>query len=107
MTLTKNFRETVQARAERDSSFRIALFQEGIESLLAGDVDTGKAVLHDYIDATVGFNELEQVFDKSSSELMHMFGPNGDLRIYDLFPIIQNLQKHEGIRLEVSTRKMV
>jgi len=33
--------------------FRGALLQEGIECLPAGDVDTGKAVLRDYINATL------------------------------------------------------
>ncbi len=47
MALTKDFKDTIQARAQRDPVFRNALLQEGIEYLLSGDVDTGKAVLHD------------------------------------------------------------
>ena len=58
MALTKDFKDTIQARAQRDSAFRKALLQEGVECLLAGDVDTGKAVLRDYINATIGFEEL-------------------------------------------------
>ncbi len=50
--LTKDFIDTIQDRAQRDPAFRRALLQEGIEYLLAGDVDTGKVVLRDYIDAT-------------------------------------------------------
>ncbi len=49
--LTKDFKDTIQARAQRDTAFRRALLQEGIECLLAGNVETGKAVLRDYIDA--------------------------------------------------------
>jgi hypothetical protein len=65
MALTKDFKDTIQARARRDSVFRKALLQEGVECLLAGGVDTGKAVLRDYINATIGFEELSRVFDKS------------------------------------------
>ena len=43
--------DTIQARARREPAFRRAL-QEGIECLLASDVDTGKAVLLDYINVT-------------------------------------------------------
>jgi hypothetical protein len=46
--------------------------------LLAGDIDTGKAVLRDYINAMIGFEELSRVFDKSSKSLMRMFGPKGN-----------------------------
>ena len=49
MALTKDFKDTIQARAQRDPAFRKALLQEGVECLLAGDVDTGRAVLRDYI----------------------------------------------------------
>ena len=77
MALTKDFKDTIQARAQRDPAFRKALLQEGVECLLAGDVDTGKAVLRDYINATIGFEELSRVFDKSSKSLMRMFGPKG------------------------------
>jgi hypothetical protein len=36
------------ARIDRDAEFRDALLREGIECLLFGDMDTGKAVLRDY-----------------------------------------------------------
>jgi hypothetical protein len=58
MALTRDFKETVKARAERDPAFREALLIEATEQLLAGDLETGKAVLRDYINATVGFERL-------------------------------------------------
>ena len=45
MALTREFKKTVKARAERDPAFREALLTEVIEQLVAGDVETGKAVL--------------------------------------------------------------
>ena len=96
MALTKDFKDTIQARAQRDPAFRKALLQEGVECLLAGDVDTGKAVLRDYINATIGFEELSQVFDKSSESLMRMFGPKGNPQASNVFAVIQYLQEREG-----------
>ena len=49
MPLTRSFKETVKARAERDPDFRAALFTEAVEQMLSGDLETGKAVLRDYI----------------------------------------------------------
>ena len=48
MALTRSFKDTVKARVERDAEFRDALLAEGINALLAGDMDTGKAMLRDY-----------------------------------------------------------
>ena len=55
MALTRDFKDMVKARAERDPEFRAALLTEAIEQMLSGDMETGKAVLRDYINATVGF----------------------------------------------------
>ncbi|MBW9264973.1 MAG: transcriptional regulator [Candidatus Thiodiazotropha sp. (ex. Lucinisca nassula)] len=106
MALTKDFKDTIQARAQRDPAFRKALLQEGVECLLAGDVDTGKAVLRDYINATIVLEELSQVFDKSSKSLMRMFGPRGNPQASNLFAVIHYLQEQEGIHLEVKARKV-
>ncbi len=106
MALTKDFKDTIQARAQRDPEFRKALLQEGVERLLANDVDTGKAVLRDYINATIGFEELSRVFGKSSKSLMRMFGPKGNPQASNLFAVIHYLQEQEGIHLEVKARKV-
>ncbi len=101
MSLTRHFKETIQARIERDPAFREALLKEGIECLLAGDMETGKAVLRDYINATIGFEELSGLTDKSPKSLMRMFGPHGNPQARNLFEIIGCLQAHEGLQLKV------
>jgi hypothetical protein len=106
MALTKDCKHTIQARAQRDSVFRKALLQERVECLLAGGVDTGKAVLRDYINAILGFEELSRVFDESSKSLMRMFGPNGNPLASNLFAVIHYLQEQEGIHLKVKGGKV-
>ena len=106
MALTRDFKETIQARAQADPAFRKALLQEGVECLLAGDVDTGKAVLRDYINATIGFEELARAFGKSSKSLMRMFGPRGNPQANNLFAIIGYLQEREGVQLQVRAHKV-
>jgi hypothetical protein len=106
MALTKDFKDTIQARVQRDTAFRNALIQEGVEYLLAGDVDIGKAVLRDDINATIGFEEFSQVFDKSSKSLMRMFGPKGNPQASPLFAVIHYLQEQEEVYLKVKARKV-
>ena len=40
-----------------DPSFAKALLRKGIDSMLHGDVNTGKSLLSDYIKATIGFEK--------------------------------------------------
>ena len=101
MALTREFKATVQARIEHDPAFREALLKEGVERLLSGDVDTGKAVLRDFINATVGFQELGCLTEKSPKSLMRMFGPNGNPQASNLFEVIGRLQEREGLHLRV------
>jgi len=103
MALTRDFKETIQARVERDSAFREELLREGVECLLSGDMDTGKAVLRDYINATIGFEELAGLTDKSPKSLMRMFGPRGNPQARNLFEIIGFLQKREGLHFKVQS----
>ena len=101
MPLTRNFKETVQARARRDPAFREGLLKEGVECLLAGDVDAGKIILRDYINATIGFEELSSLTNRPSKSLMRMFGPNGNPHARSLFDVISRIQQHQGVHLEV------
>ncbi|MCY3807651.1 MAG: transcriptional regulator [bacterium] len=102
MPLTRDFQETVQARALTDRAFREKLLQEGVECLLAGDIEAGKITLRDYINATIGFKKLGLMTDKPPKSLMRMFGPAGNPHARNIFEIIAHIQRHEGVQLEVS-----
>ena len=65
------------------------------------DVDTGKAVLRDYINATIGFDALGTATDISPKNLMRMFGPKKNPQARNLFEIIAHLQEWEGIHLRL------
>ncbi len=93
--------KTVKARADRDPDFRKELLREGVETFLSGDVETGKAILRDYINATVGFVPLGKALDMDPKSLMRMLGPSGNPEAQNLFDIIAYLQKKEGVHLEV------
>jgi hypothetical protein len=105
MPLSRDFKDTVKSRMERDPVFKEELFREGIESFLNGDVDTGKAILRDYINATIGFDVLGTVTSKSPKSLMRMLGPKGNPQARNIFEIIAYLQKKEGFHLKVHTKR--
>ncbi len=101
MALTKDFKETVRARVQRDPAFRRELLREGIESFLTGDVETGKSVLRDYINATLGFSELAEITNRSPKSLMRMLGPSGNPYARNLFEIVSCLQEKAGVHFEL------
>lgn len=58
MPLTRDFKETIKARAINDVAFRAALLSEAVELLLDDDVEVGRIVLCDYINAVVCFDHV-------------------------------------------------
>ena len=102
MALTKSFRETTQRRVAAEPEFAEAPLRESIDALLAGDVETGKAVLRDYIKATVGFEKLGEATGTPAKSLIRMLGPRGNPQARNLFGIIGYLQKQAGVALHVT-----
>ncbi|CAN5193937.1 hypothetical protein BH10PSE9_BH10PSE9_08260 [soil metagenome] len=101
MPLTRSFKDIVKARAERDPAFRDALLAEGVEALLAGDIDLGKVIIRDYINATVGFERLGRATGTPPKSLMRMFGPKGNPNARNLLAVLGELQRASGISLQV------
>ena len=105
MPLTYDFKETIRARAQRDPDFRHALLREAVECVINGDLATGKAVLRDYVNATVGFPDLENRTRIPAKSLMRMLGPKGNPSAANLSSILTALQETEGIQFKISLRR--
>jgi DNA-binding phage protein len=101
MPLTKNFDETVREVLQTSKTFRAALLREAVGCMVSGDVETGKSVLRQYINGTVGFVKLGKDLNRNPKTLMRMFSPKGNPQARNLFEIVAHLQKLEGTILEV------
>jgi DNA-binding phage protein len=101
MALTRDFKETIKAQVERDPGFRKALLARAAQAMLAGETDIGKSMLRDYINATIGFQNLGADIDKTPESLMRMLSTTGNPRTKNLMEIFEYLQQAEGVQLEV------
>jgi hypothetical protein len=101
MALTRDFKGLVQKRIACDPAFADALLREGMETMLGGDVDAGKAILRDTIKATVGFEKLGAATSTPAKSLIRMLGPRGNPQARNLFGIVGYLQKQAGVELHV------
>jgi DNA-binding phage protein len=105
MPVTRAFRVTIMERAARDGRFRQHLLIEAINQLLTGELAAGKAMLRDYINATISFDQLARKLKKSSKSLHRMLGPQGNPTAENLFGIIKVLQSHERVQLHVKSQR--
>ncbi len=104
MALTRNFRETLVAKIQRDPRFHQAMFTEAINAYLSGDTGTGKAMLRDLVNATIGFEGLALATKKPSKSLHRMLAPRGNPNTENFFDIVNALQKKTRVTLRVTAR---
>lgn len=102
MPLTKRFKETVKKRIQSDESFRTALFEEALQLLIEGNFDTGKAILRDTINATMGFEALGKTTNKSPKSLMRMVSQSGNPNARNLIDIITAIKDSFGVQITIN-----
>jgi DNA-binding phage protein len=101
MPLTRDFKQTIRDRVQRDPKFRKELLREGLEAMLTGEMTLAKTILRDYINATVGFAGLAAATQIPPKSLMRMLGRSGNPRADNLFQVVSVLQQREGLCFHV------
>ena len=64
-------------------------------------METGKALLRRYVNATVGFKRLARELGKHEKSLMQMLSPAGNPQARNLFGMIETLQRLDGVELSI------
>ena len=100
MALSRSFRETIKEQLV-DAEFRREFLREAVSNMVAGDLETAKAILREYINGTLGFVALGSALTKSPKSLMRMLSQDGNPQARNLFEMLAYLQKVEGTVLEV------
>lgn len=100
MPLTRSFRESVMEEL-CDKDYRRAFLREAINDMLAGDLDSAKMVLREYVNGTVGFMNLGEALGRSPKSLMRMLSQEGNPHARNLLELVAYLQKADGAVAEV------
>ncbi len=64
------------ARVKSDPAFRGELIVEATNAFLRGDMETGKALLRDYLNATESIADIARELQVNEKSLRRMLGPN-------------------------------
>ncbi len=101
MPLTTEFRAVFKASIEKDPEFGFEVLRGAVQALLDNDLSTGRSVLRNYVNATIGFKQLAEVTGTQEKSLMRMLSANGNPVASNLFAVIHALQIYNGAKLEV------
>ena len=101
MPLTRTFRETVMARVQSDPAFRSELISEATSAFLDGDIETGKSLLRDYLNASEALPRIARLLKKDDKSLRRMVGRKGNPTLKNFIELLHACQQEEKIRFEI------
>ena len=78
MALTRDIKEAVVARVERDPMFAKKLLDEATMLLISGEAETARVILRDLVNATLGFEQLSKLTHVPSKSLHRMLSSKGN-----------------------------
>ena len=99
---TRDYKQTVVARIQRDPDFAKALCNEAASLFLNGEADMARITLRDLVNAIIGFEELATATSKPSKSLHRMLSAQGNPSMDNLAIIFSAVRKKLGVSFEVS-----
>ena len=103
MALSRDFTESVVARARRDPRFAVALLDEAATVFLNGEPDVARLVLRELVNATVGFERLARLTKTPSKSLHRMLSAAGNPNMDNLAAIFDAIRHHLKVTLKAKT----
>ncbi len=100
MALTRDFKQTVVERVEREPAFAQALLDEAATLFLNGEPETARLILRDLINATIGFEQLATLTAKPSKSLHRMLSRTGNPSMDNLAAIFHAIRERLNVNLE-------
>ena len=101
MALTRDSKETVDARLKKDPEFAKALLDEALSVFINGEPDVSRLLLRDLVNATIGFEQLAIETSKPSKSLHRMLSARGNPTMDSLTAIFNVLRKHLQVEIKV------
>jgi DNA-binding phage protein len=103
MALTRDFKNTIIERVQRDPAFAKALLDEAASLFLNGEPDMARLILRDLVNATVGFEALAAATSRPSKSLHRMLSENGNPSMDNLAAIFDAIRRSLGVGIQVNT----
>jgi DNA-binding phage protein len=107
MTLTRDFKQTVIDRVQRDPAFAKALLDEAATLFLSGEPETARLILRDLVNATVGFEQLAELTHKPSKSLHRMLSQKGNPSMDNLATIFAAIRDWLNVSFQVQVVEAV
>ena len=102
MALTREYKQTVVARIQREPKFARALYAESLNAMLEGETDEALSMLRDLVHAGLTFKKLARQTGLGDKALHRMLSRRGNPTTRNLLAILKSIRDDLGIKPRVS-----
>src|SRR5271165_6855518 len=102
MALTRDFKQTVAERVQRDPAFAKALLDEASTLFLNGEPETARLILRDLVNATIGFEALALAIPTPPKSLHRMLSQQGNPSMNNIAAIFSAVSKNLHVKIETN-----
>jgi DNA-binding phage protein len=103
MALTREYKETIRERVQKDPEFARALLNEALTLFFNGEPETARLILRDLVNSTIGFEKLADRTLKSSKSLQRMLSAKGNPTMDNLTAIFKIIRDNLNVDINVHT----
>ena len=105
MALTRDFKQTIVERVQRDKKFARSLLDEAATLFLNGEPEAARLLLRDLVNATVGFETLAGLTNKPAKSLHRMLSKHGTPSMDNLALIFDAVRQRMKVELKAQAVK--
>lgn len=102
MALTREYKQTVVARLQREPKFARAFYTEALNALLEGETDEALSMLRDLVHAGLTFKGLSRQTGLGDKALHRMLSRRGNPTTRNLLVILKAIRDDLGLKPRVS-----
>ena len=102
---TTSYKSAMKAMVDDNPEFGAEMLEDALNSLLSGELDEGRLLLRQFVNATMGFKELAERTCKVDKNLMRTLSASGNPTASNLFEIVQACIQAEGVTVAAHVQR--
>lgn len=99
------YNDALKDMLEENPQMSTEMLEGALNLILSGELDEGRLLLRQFINATIGFKELGRRIGKDDKNLMRTLSERGNPTAANLFEIVRACVKAEGVTVAAHVQK--
>ena len=96
---TVPYKDSLKMMVKDNPEMAIEMLEDAVSTIMSGDLDDGRLLLRQFVNATIGFPELAKLTGKDEKNLMRSLSQTGNPTASNLFIILNACTNVQGVKI--------